>query len=269
MNNLTDLLCGNNFQDIGDFKLNHHDNLELDSNISKTSGIIFCKTDYLTELFSILRNSDKKYVLITHMSDYAITKNIFDTKPTCIKRWFAQNPEFINDILTSIPIGIENYKGKHKSEFAIPQYLIDYEYKLKNKPKILDAVYCNWNVNNNLVERSGVVNKLKCMYVQERGREWLDYIDNMSNFKFIISPPGNGIDCVRTWEALYCGCVPIVKRHPIYDLFKGLPIIQVDDYSEVNQDMLLSFDYKKYNLKMLNMEYWKTLITNSYINIKS
>ena len=268
-NNLSEILCGNNFQDFADFKLNHYDNLELDNDILNKSGIIFCKTDYLTELFLKIENSDKSYVLITHMSDYPITKQIFINRPKCIKRWFAQNTELINDIISAIPIGVENYKGNHKSLFSKPQYLIDYAYKLNNKPKYDDTVYCNWNIGNNFIERNGVIKKLKCSYVKEQGREWLDYIDNMSNFKFIISPPGNGIDCVRTWETLYCGGVPIVKKHPIYDSFLNLPIIQVSDYSEVTSELLSTFDYCKYDLNLLNMSYWKTLITNSYINIKS
>ena len=30
-----------------------------------------------------------------------------------------------------------------------------------------------------------------------------------------ISPNGNGIDCVRTWESLYVGTVPLVPRSPV------------------------------------------------------
>jgi hypothetical protein len=29
------------------------------------------------------------------------------------------------------------------------------------------------------------------------------------NYSFVISPPGHGLDCHRTWEALALGCIPI------------------------------------------------------------
>jgi len=46
------------------------------------------------------------------------------------------------------------------------------------------------------------------------------------------SPPGNGWDCHRTWEALALGCVPLILRHSLGgifdDVFKGLPVAFVD-----------------------------------------
>ena len=87
----------------------------------------------------------------------------------------------------------------------------------------------------------------------------------MSKFKFVISPPGNGIDCFRTYEALYFNCIPIVIKNYIYDCWKELPIIQVNDYSEVTYDLLYSYLNKEYNMEKLYFTYWKNLI-NSWKN---
>jgi hypothetical protein len=51
--------------------------------------------------------------------------------------------------------------------------------------------------------------------------------------KFVLSPPGNGPDCHRTWEAIYSGAIPIVKRDfwPFKTL--SLPVLVVNDWNEV------------------------------------
>lgn len=47
---------------------------------------------------------------------------------------------------------------------------------------------------------------------------------------FVASPAGNGLDCHRTWEAIYLGVVPIVENNRMNKYFKslGLPMILVD-----------------------------------------
>ena len=51
---------------------------------------------------------------------------------------------------------------------------------------------------------------------------------------FVASPPGNGLQSHRTWEALAAGRVPIVLRTggPMDDLYEGLPVLLVDGWSE-------------------------------------
>ncbi len=57
-----------------------------------------------------------------------------------------------------------------------------------------------------------------------------EYLDLVSQSKFVLSPPGNGPDCHRTWEAIYLGAVPIV--HASAWPFKAfdLPVIVLDDW---------------------------------------
>jgi len=50
----------------------------------------------------------------------------------------------------------------------------------------------------------------------------------------VMSPPGNGPDCYRTWEAIYLGAVPIVLRSTLaVSLAADLPIWVVDSWEEV------------------------------------
>jgi len=51
---------------------------------------------------------------------------------------------------------------------------------------------------------------------------------------FVASPPGNGLQSHRTWEALMAGRAPVVLRTggPADDLYSGLPVLLVDGWAE-------------------------------------
>ena len=44
----------------------------------------------------------------------------------------------------------------------------------------------------------------------------------LSKYKFIISPEGNGIDCHRHYEAILCGCIPIIEYNK--DIEKNMKV---------------------------------------------
>lgn len=63
-----------------------------------------------------------------------------------------------------------------------------------------------------------------------------------SEYMYWLSPPGAGLDCHRTWEAMFVGSVPIVPRTSLDDLYADgdLPILVVDDLAEVTDELLLA-----------------------------
>jgi hypothetical protein len=62
-------------------------------------------------------------------------------------------------------------------------------------------------------------------------------LTNIQHSKYVISPPGAGADCYRTWEALYLGAIPVVLRKfwPFNHL--DLPVKVVDSYSSFLQEI--------------------------------
>jgi hypothetical protein len=64
------------------------------------------------------------------------------------------------------------------------------------------------------------------------------YLWNVVHAKFVVSPHGNGLDCHRTWEALYLGVIPIVKTSSLDQLYEDLPVLIVDDWSDVTREFL-------------------------------
>ncbi len=165
--------------------------------------------------------------------------------------WFTQNldrPQ--NERLIAIPIGLSN-------SFSTRGTLETLEKKEKT---IL--CYVNFNVATNVEKRK------PCMdyFLRKPWAQWAktkpfqNYLEDLSQSVFTISPPGNGLDCHRTWEALYLKCYPIVLRTTLTPLYEGLPIIIVDHWDEVTEDFLKrkkeELDASRWNYEKLYLPYW-------------
>jgi len=224
----------------------------------KSDAIIYCKTDFSPLLFKHLAFSGRSYKIITHHSDYPIDQHRFNSKPSCIKKWYAINPTYKHPDLIPIPLGTKTPEGRAYHE---PQYKIKWFEKnrerLFNSEKNTSRVYCNWGDTN--PARNNIIKKLKVGYLQQSGLSFETYCEQMAQYKFVISPPGNGLDNHRTWEALYLGCIPIVIANPIYDSWQ-LPILQVKYFSEITDRILEEYLDRDCSYEMLDFEYWKKLI---------
>lgn len=229
----------------------------MDLSILNKSSILFFQYSELETIFHSLRQSSNNYILISHGYDDSIDYTSFNKKPICIKKWFAQNVQYKHPDLIPIPIGIPatGYRNRIKDI----EWLIENAEKLQRTPKNINTVYCSWNPYNMPI-RKEVLNNLKVNSIWDYPQPFITYCQNSAKHKFVISPPGHGIDCYRTWEALYMGCFPIVIKNGMYDSWDGLPIIQVNNYSEVTQDLLNYVLTLEYNYEKLDMKYWENLI---------
>jgi hypothetical protein len=236
----------------------------------RDGDIIWCKTDYLDELFNGIREHNSKYVLITHCSDYEINEKNFINRPPCIVKWFAQNVNYNHRDLVPVPFGIENHEGTNKGGASDFECLASnmHDYSIKNK--IINKVFCNFSpyTNKSRVRVAQIIQE-RGLGVFEYPLAFNTYVDNAKQFLFVASPRGNGIDCHRTWEALYFGCIPIVERHFMYDSYKNLPIIQIDSWEELDLDILTEYVslYKNKmcfnNVEELTLNFWVKKIKNT------
>jgi hypothetical protein len=127
-----------------------------------------------------------------------------------------------------IPIGIENY---HFNNNGSPHY---YNFNLLNKNFNKDkCTLLSFNVNTNFKERFRIKN------ISEKYGLTLNfpiptekYRKILSRSRFIICPPGNGIDTHRFWEAIYHKSIPVIERkdYLFHDL--DLPVYCVDDFED-------------------------------------
>lgn len=262
---LLDYIHGDKFYEISDFIFS--DSLKQSYDIiNNRSGVIFCKAEFIKELFSQIEHSKNKYILITHNSDISINKEVFQNKPPCVKIWFAQNVAYEDPSLIPIPIGMERPKictsiGMVKGDNSDTSILADNMCRTYHEKKVLMA----FNANTNLKERQPVLDLFSKVpwvtYIKDR-ITFKDYISTLKDYRYVISPEGNGIDCHRTWEAIYMGVIPIVKRSVAMESFKDLPILIIDNYSCLTEDLLnRSYeDVFKKDREKATMSYWKRVI---------
>lgn len=210
-------------------------------------SIIWCKTDYLDYLFNNLPHNNNSYKLITHCSDHSIDEKLFFKKPKNINKWYAQNVNYRHDDLIPLPIGIENHYGPNKGSSIDIEFLYNNRKNFTVTNKIISHIYCNFNLQTNS-NRSNVARILqnKQIGIFDKNRSFAEYCQEMKKYLFVASPRGNGIDCHRTWEALYMGCIPIVEKHFMFDSYKDLPIVQIDSWEtfDMNQILLYIEQYK-------------------------
>ena len=235
-------------------------------------NIIFCKTDFIFDEFKKIEKIPHDVILITGNSDYPIDEFRFNRKPKNIKRWYAQNALVNDEILIPIPIGIEN-----KLESERPGHGVGYYDNALEKEKLLSRnidkiphkkYYSNFNVSTNYLHRS----KIKYICENSRHIDWensnltlLNFFDRILDYDAVICPAGNGVDTHRLWEVLYSNRIPITLKvgdFKIYDLYKKLPIIVLEDENYLYDEKLLDeklneIKNKKFDMSLLNFSYWE------------
>lgn len=99
-------------------------------------------------------------------------------------------------------------------------------------------VFCDLGVSENSDERREGLRRLRgCDHVtfQDQRLSQFAIWRRYASHRFALSAPGNGLDCHRTWELLYLGCIVITRRSSLDPLYEGLPVVLVDDWDEVRE----------------------------------
>jgi hypothetical protein len=80
-----------------------------------------------------------------------------------------------------------------------------------------------------------------------------EFYERLAGFKFALSPEGNGLDCYRTWEALLLGVFPIVKTSSLDVEYENLPVLIVQNWEDINEDLLIS-TYERFSKMTFQFE---------------
>lgn len=245
---------------------------------SKPPATIYVCTDALPHFcIEVLPKINWKFNLVSGDSDTAVSPEIqgdaffsIISSPH-LNSWFAQNKKVSFDRLFSLPIGLD-FHTLWSDPLAFgggPLLPSSQESQLRsafgNSPFLGDRtlkMYCNWHFQLNRGNRLGCLNmvdKNLCHFEEQPCNRYQTWI-NQSHYAFVLSPEGGGMDCHRTWEALTLGCIPIVKRSAFSDLFQNLPVLIVDDWSDIDLEMLINFHAlhqdTHLNIQELTMHHW-------------
>ena len=182
-----------------------------------------------------------KFIIFTNLEDTPIDDFILNKIPKNVACISAVNAITHNDKVIPAPYGVQ--RRMNPSDDRIEQ-LTQYMEHVPSKPRNL--LYVSHNESSN-VKRMGI----KSLFydkdwaeVNEQRVPYNIFLYNLSGSKFMICPIGNAIDCHRNWEVLYMRRVPIMTRDPyLQKLFENYPVLFVDKYSDVTEELLLANDH--------------------------
>lgn len=247
--------------------------------------VVFVYADMVEAFLArVLPRLPQPIVLVSHNSDTAVEqRHLAALEDGRIRHWFAQNAMALHPRLTALPIGVANAQWRHGDATLLAQIANE------SAAKAI-GVYANFSVATNRSVRAPIYEALRTKAfvsfprapltirgVWARARALLRgkqfdvtrtplppeaYLRELARWRYCVSPRGNGVDCHRTWEALYLGCVPILTEAPP-GLMDGLPHIFIQDFSRLSLPELEAA-YAAMpvptGLEKLRVSYWSTRI---------
>lgn len=236
--------------------------LELDQ-----AEIVFSSTDRLDELVSNVNKISHPFILITHHSDRLVSDSYrtFANSHKLI-HWFAQNSILNHPKVTTIPIGLED-RWRHDNGI-----IRDYVKLRQKEHKKISRIFVSFSTVTNPVAREPALEILRQLEITDHFRgNSRQYRKQLVKYMFVASPQGNGIDCHRTWEALYLGVIPIVTTRDFHDQFPLMPALIVDEWSDLRylaqDDLTEIYDRELKKIKGCNYiwsNYWRLKIKLSF-----
>ena len=240
---------------------------------------------WFREVYPILVKEKKIIILVTGDSVVnapleALDININELKKLkeegIIYHWFCQNCDVdFQDYVTPIPLGVDyhtlhrkNFWGEKRTHFVFQ----DINLNLLSRKRFNDfhkrkfRLICDIHLNKGNFNKERQIAYKQSLNIKNsvfinkpysRSKFW----QIMRDAQYIISPRGRGFDCHRTWEALVLGVVPIIKTSVNDLLFEEMPVLIVDSFKEINNNLLNEKRiFKHQNLKKITLQYWVDLI---------
>jgi len=233
----------------------------------------------------------QKFVLITHNSDFS---SYPEPAPLDVHglsnlvKWYACNlTSFGYGKIEPIPIGFENTRWHPKKRDILKRVKKEFDqtpversltpfacFNPKTYPQERESL--QYLINNGHID----ADTANCV----NGVNYEEYIRNLFTHRFCLCPRGNGIDTHRIWEALYCGCIPVIKpynTHLDLDWKAGMtgvlqkanryPIMTVSNWLELTEDNLLEVnleipEFTNSDIPMLTTKFWQDKIERSFEN---
>jgi len=228
-----------------------HDYPTFEPLFVEEGDIIFVKTDLLDYFFGYYFNLiDNKFILLSGVSDIEVGEKYKKyVEHDKIIKWFGTNMTMKHPKTQILPIGFEEAERNGGNQKLLVS-LFKNRKEFKNKENKICVTYLGntHNSRNNIFE----IFKDK-KYVDFISKmEFKDYMNNIGDYKFVLSPRGYGIDTHRFWEILLMGSIPIVENSCLNDLFDKFPCIIVNNFSDITFDTINDFKLNKNKLLNVN-----------------
>jgi hypothetical protein len=210
----------------------------------------------------------RQLLILAGHSDFPLTDDIVRRYPSVL--WFASNTQ--SNKVRGLPLGITNDTDESPLHRIYGNKEIMVE-ALRQPVVYKNVCYMNFVIDTFPSVRGPLFEMMKdkpwvtvgTPVATLEGRK--AFLQEIRSHKFVLCPRGNGVDTHRLWETLYMGSIPIV----IYDIthkdWTDLPILFIQDWSQITEEFLDS-EYTRilntrWNFSKLKMSYWIEKIKNA------
>jgi hypothetical protein len=260
-------------------------------------------------IYNILPNIKNTFNLIIGGDDYTFPSGKGDVRKNLYKdlqheiqnilflhpflnKIFIENLDTVHPKCIPIPLGLlKNSKiDKYAKNYTTYENCIEYmPLNISSKEKLV--MYCNIN-------RDMDPQFLKRRMVRDVCRnEWSYFVDcyddvsyenviseeNLKSmyltYKFCLCLPGGGLDpCPKIWQALLCGCIPVIEHSTMDKVYERFPVMFIDSWNPpfhhcispeiLNQKFEELRPYyedeekRRKVLEMLTLDYWWKLVSH-------
>jgi hypothetical protein len=194
-----------------------------------------------------------------------------------ITKLYVENLDTLHPKLIPIPLGIHpvsdsTFMGLYK----------DLQLKLTFTTPRSDRILCVHRIHEDGTTQWNDRRRVNvyCSTVWAPYVRFFHYLDNVGfrdsllASKFVLCVHGGGLDpAPRIWQALLCGCIPIIKHSTLDEAYSRFPVIYVDDWDAeaISKEKMLEWEKfydtvntiktRKLVLGMLTLEYWWNIIS--------
>lgn len=246
----------------------------------------------------LIHAANKPYVIVSCMDDATFPEDVvtpltFSSSPL-LCHWFATNcrvrPPWEGTPISPIPYGIDYWTLTTRTMWAntpmasahtqdrhlsrLRETIVHFSKRGHGAPP---RIYINFQFN---MDGNGNSERLLAYHsiprylasIQEipinRYETWGAYTQHV----FVACPRGNGMDTIRTWEALMLGCIVIVRKMPgdcvLEELYHDLPVVLIDQWSDITRDfldqILSEYEKRTFRYDKLGTSYWIDRIESAF-----
>jgi hypothetical protein len=265
-------------------------NMISSNNMKDGMSIYVCSTILKYFVNNVLPKIRNTFTLVSGDSYFCVPMEVLSEIETLrilsspyLLKWFVQNTRIQNsDKIIQLPLGLDyhtiyndpncRWRLQYENRMPIDQEIILKNIAKKSRPfyERIPKIHINFSTGNDRFNQRKQSLKIIPIHLtvlklgfMPRTITWQDMI----NYAFVLSPFGNGMDCHRTWEALCLGCIPIVCAPNFKKLFEDLPVLNVNHWNEINEELLINtldkFQKINFNYEKLTLEYWINKINNT------
>jgi hypothetical protein len=231
---------------------------KFDVNSVEENDLVFLNLDYFEQFMNFITNNNprNRFVLVTQNSDRNFSQEMYNAIDKFVNKIYAINATCIGEKLIKVPLGFNDTA-------------INYISNIEQQSEKNNLIYCNFKICHHPERKEcfDYFGKFDWVDIYPEGMHnikqmpFTDFYNILKTYKYCISPRGAGIDTHRTYESIYFGVIPIVKRNELSDLYKELPILLVDDWKEITKEFL----EENYNKLYSNLTEWVDKNKNWYI----